>query len=650
MRYYQVLLKEKYCLSVGPLTYLSAMEIIPGTLVKVPFRNKEVAGLLIEEVAPFEAKGYELKEIVSIHDHLLSPAQMSLVKWLADYYAVPLQKAVLVCLPGELWKGTKELRITNYELRIGEKEHVLTGVQREIVEGILQGGSATWLLHGVTGSGKTEIYLQVAKEVLRQGKQVIILVPEIALTPQTSKRFEERFPGQVAILHSGVTVSQKKKLYQEIRERKKNVVLGARSALFAPAHALGLIIIDEEHEQSYHQDQSPRYHAVTVARKLQELTDSILILGSATPSLTSYQDQEQKVVLLPERVHGGFPDIELIDMRNELKAKNYSPLSERLQEAIGEELAQKRQVLLFLNRRGFASTYLCRECGFREMCPHCEISLTVHLSNYHGGFDPEAKLICHYCGFTKQPPSSCPRCSSVALKALGSGTQKIIMELERLFPHARTVRVDADTMTSAASYHEFYQDFLDHKYDIVLGTQMIAKGLHLPKVQLVGVILADLSFHFPEYTAQEKTFQLLTQVSGRAGRMGEKGRVYIQTYDPSYAVLRHVVNHDYAGFRAEELGFRQEYWYPPFCDILRLTVYEKTNQEAKKEAGQLKDLLSREKVARNLIFELLGPTPAWLHRRVGKFGYHLILKVPKGEDILSQLVTFMPKNVMIDRE
>jgi len=649
MFFYQVMLPVKYCLSVGALTYTATIEIPKGSLVKVPFRNKEIFGIVVDEVAPFEPKGYQLKGVLTVFDQVLSHVQLQLAAWIAEYYAVPLQKALQVCLPKEHWKVQKPIKGEKEILSV-DSPHELTKTQADIIQTILAEDNKSWLLHGVTGSGKTEIYLQVAQAMLKKGKQVIILVPEIALTPQTNKRFEERFPGQVAVLHSGVTTSQKKKLFQQIRLGYKNVVLGARSALFAPATNLGLIVIDEEHEQSYHQDQAPRYHAVVVAKKLRELSSCTLILGTATPSLTTNEDPNLTIVNLPLRVQGAVPTIEIVDMRNELKAKNYSPLSERLKEVIGEELAAKRQVLLFLNRRGFASTYLCRECGFREMCAHCEVSLTVHLQPGRPGYDQTAKLICHYCGFSKEPPSNCTKCGSVTLKALGSGTQKIIMEIERLFPEARTVRVDSDTMTSPETYHAFYQDFLDHKYDIVLGTQMIAKGLHLPKVKVVGVILADLSFHFPEYTAQEKTFQLLTQVSGRAGRVGEGGKVLIQTYDPQYPVLKFVVNHDYEGFRKEELGFRQEYWYPPFCDLLRLTIYENTSQEARLAAQKLKELLAQQKIARNLSFELLGPTPSWFHRRVGRFGYHLILKVPKDKDVLSELITFLPKNVAIDRE
>ncbi len=651
--FYQVMLTEKYCLTVGALTYLSTEQIKIGSLVKVPFRNKQVFGIVLGSTSPFVPDGYTLKEIISIHEQVLSSAYIELAYWMADYYVVPLQKALFVCLPKEHWKvprQTKPKPIKSESVKEKVAHLQLTSTQETVVKQILQGQADSWLLHGVTGSGKTEIYLQVLQAVLDMGKQAIVLVPEIALTPQTQRRFEERFPGQLAVLHSGVTVAEKKRLFGQIRKGEKNVVLGARSALFAPVNKLGLIVVDEEHEQSYHQDQSPRYHAVTVARKLRELTGSILLLGSATPNITTYQNPLQKVLSLPSRVQGGMPEVELIDMRDELKAKNFSPISDRLQQVIREELLAKRQILLFLNRRGFASTFLCRECGFREMCPHCEVSLTVHLDTALAGYDPVAKLLCHYCGFTKTPPMQCEQCGSVTLKALGSGTQKILLELEKLFPYARIARVDSDTMTSPQKYHEFYQDFLDHKYDIVLGTQMIAKGLHLPKVQVVGVILADLSFHFPEYSAQEKTFQLLTQVAGRAGRVSEGGRVFIQTYDPQYNVLRHVVKHDYDAFRAEELGFRQEYWYPPFCDLLRLTVYEKTNKLAFKKVEQLKGFLIEQKQARKLEFEVLGPTPAWTHRRVGKYGFNLVIKVPKGKDLLSELVAFLPKDVAIDRE
>ncbi len=662
MNFYHVLLPEKYCLQVGPLTYTSEQEIVPGSMVRVPFRNKELLGLVTEKTAPVTDKDFKVKDIAGIEKLVLSPAQIKTAKWIADYYAVPLLKAAFLFLPKEQWKIPKRINKKNLPIHNSQpspkgplgaihnsSKHTLTAEQTGIVEQMLVGEPQVWLLHGVTGSGKTEIYLRVADAVLKQGKEVIILVPEISLTPQTLFRIEERFPGQVAVIHSGITPAQKRNLYDEIRSGQKKVILGARSALFAPTYNLGLIVVDEEHESSYHQDQSPRYNAVTVARELQKNTGSILILGSATPDVVSFIHPKQSIVSLPSRVASTMPNIELIDMRDELKARNFSPLSERLKAAVEEELHQKKQVMLFLNRRGFATSYLCRECGYREMCPQCEISLTVHLQD-NRGFDPVAKLVCHYCDYVKDPPSSCPKCGGITLKGLGSGTQKIVLEIEKLFPQARTVRVDSDTMTSPEKYRAFYHDFLNHKYDIVLGTQMIAKGLHLPKVNLVGVILADLSFHFPEYTAQEKTFQILTQVAGRAGRGEEQGRVLIQTYDPSYSVLRYVVNHDYEGFRKEELGFRQEFWYPPFCNLLRLTVYRDSSKEAKQAADSIKATLESQKIAQGLEMEILGPTPSWWQRRVGKFGYHLLLKVPKDKDMLSNLMTFLPKDVAIDRE
>lgn len=653
MYFYHVLLPVDFCLKVGALTYTASIEIAPGTLVKLPFRNKASFGIVVEKTLPPTQVDYKILAIEGAYDQLLSAQQIVVAQWMALYYGAPLLKTFLAFLPRDQWKIS---RISQRQLKhlpqveASTENHVLTADQQGIVDQIAKSDPTTWLLHGVTGSGKTEIYLQVAKAVLAQGKQVMILVPEIALTPQTCARFEARFPNQVAILHSGVTTAGRRKLFQEIRSGIKNVVLGARSALFAPAFKLGLIIVDEEHEASYHQEQSPRYHAVAVARELRQKTDSILILGSATPRLTTVVDREQRIVRLPERVNGQMPHIELIDMRNELKARNFSPISQRLQEEIQTELQQQKQVLLFLNRRGFATSYLCRECGKREVCPECDISLTVHLKSSLGGYDPEAKLICHYCGFSKVPPSVCGHCGSVTLKALGSGTQRILMELEQLFPTARIVRVDKDTMTSPEKYYAFYQDVLDHKYDIILGTQMIAKGLHLPKVSLVGVLLADLSFHFPEYTAQEKTFQILTQVAGRAGRSGEQGKVLIQTYDPDYDVLKHVVGQDFEAFKQSELSFRQEFWYPPFCNVIRLTVYDEKVTEAAKKGVKLLEMLEAQKIARNLQYEVLGPAPTWQYRRVGQFAYQVMVKSPLESQTMEHLVTFLPPDVMIDRE
>lgn len=653
MYFYHVLLPVDFCLKVGALTYSASIEIAPGSLVKLPFRNKASFGIVVEKVLPPKNADYKILAIESVYEQLLSTKQIKVARWMADYYGAPLVKTFLAFLPREQWKvGRKSKALVKAMPTVAASGELptLTNDQQTIVNQITNSKPTTWLLHGVTGSGKTEIYLQTAKAVLEAGKQVVILVPEIALTPQTCARFEARFPHQVAILHSGVTAAGRKKLFEEIRTGSKNVVLGARSALFAPTFKLGLIVVDEEHEASYHQEQSPRYHAVTVARELRKQTDSILILGSATPRLTTVVEEDQQTVRLPERVNGLMPTIELIDMRNELKARNFSPISQRLQEEIQHELNAQKQVLLFLNRRGFATSYLCRECGQREVCPECDISLTVHLSPTKPGYDPDAKLICHYCGFTKVPPSVCSHCGSVTLKALGSGTQRILMELEQLYPTARIVRVDKDTMTSPEKYYAFYQDVLDHRYDIILGTQMIAKGLHLPRVSLVGVLLADLSFHFPEYTAQEKTFQILTQVAGRAGRSGEQGKVLIQTYDPDYDVLKHVVQHDFEQFKQSELSFRQEFWYPPFCSVIRLTVYDSKSVDAAKKGQKLLEMLESQKVARGLQYEVLGPAPTWQYRRVGQFAYQVMVKSPLHAQTMEQLVTFLPPDVMIDRE
>jgi primosomal protein N' (replication factor Y) len=651
MYLYHVLLPVDFCMRAGPLTYSSGEKILPGTVVVVPFRDKTMTGLVVAETVPDAQAAYAIKEILEIQALMLGPIQLQAMYWMASFYAVPLLKACFAFLPRIHWKQPKRAYVIEHApLTLHPSDHQLTVEQVAVVDQILAKPDHAWLLHGITGSGKTEIYLSIAERVLSQGKQVMILVPEIALTPQTCARFEARFPEQVAIFHSGITDARRKRLNAEIRAGAKKVVLGARSALFAPAMNLGLIIVDEEHEQSYHQEQAPRYHAVTVARELRRFAHCTLILGSATPRVTTFVHPDQTVLSLPLRVSGKMPTIELVDMRDELKARNYSPFSERLQVAIGEQLAQKKQVLLFLNRRGFATSYLCRDCGKREICPHCDISLTVHLDNHHSGYDPEAKLLCHYCGFTKVPPSQCSYCGSVTLKALGNGTQKIMLELERLFPQARCIRVDSDTMTTPDQYRQFYQDVLAGQYDIILGTQMIAKGLHLPGINLVGVLLADLSFHFPDYTAQEKTFQLLTQVAGRAGRADHVSHVLIQTYDTDYPVLHDVVTHNYQHFLETELSIRQEFWYPPFCDLIQLTLYGDTAAEALRESALLKKLLEEEKLARNLQYEVLGPAPTWLHRRVGKLAYQLVVKAPKNSNLLDHLVTFLPKHVVIDHD
>ena len=509
------------------------------------------------------------------------------------------------------------------------------------------GRPPVFLLFGVTGSGKTEIYLRALAQVIATGKRGICLIPEIALTRQTVERFAGRFPGRVAVLHSGLSLGEQFDEWQWIMEGNCDVVIGPRSALFAPVPSLGLIIIDEEHEWTYKQeDKSPRYHARDVAIKLAQLSDAVVILGSATPDIGSFHKAQQggyQLVELKERItprgYSPLPEVKVVDLREELKAGNTSLLSRPLLAAMKETLAQGQQIILFLNRRGTATFVRCRNCGFVFRCPRCSIALTYH--------SVEKKLICHRCRYSIPVPQSCPQCSRRNLRFLGIGTQKIEEETTHFFPEARLLRWDRDVITSRYAHEELLQNFRDHKADVLIGTQMIAKGLDLPQVTLAGIINADTGLNFPDFRSSERTFQLLCQVAGRAGRGVKAGKVIIQTYSPDNYIIETAARHDYLGFYYKEIDYRRRYNYPPFSQLVRL-VFSHTNEElSKREAEEVYRLLLGEKAREVMVdFNIIGPVPAFAFRARGRYRWQLFLRGPDSSRLLSRLT--LPRGWTID--
>ena len=486
---------------------------------------------------------------------------------------------------------------------------------------------SVFLLHGVTGSGKTEIYLQSLAEVVRLGRKGIVLVPEIALTPQTIERFASRFPQKVAVLHSKLSLGEQFDEWHRIRNGEFDVVIGSRSAIFAPQPELGLIIIDEEHEWTYKQnDKSPHYHARDVAIKLAELTGAVVVLGSATPDVeTFYQAQtgNYHLLRLPERVvpseGASLPHVEIVDMRDELKAGNRSLFSRSLAQAINEAVARREQVILFLNRRGGATFIQCRKCGFVFRCRRCEVALTHHIA--------EDILTCHRCNYKEPVPQVCPNCSSRQMKFLGTGTQKLEQEVSYTFPRAGRLRWDSDATKRKSSHEEILNRFRNREAEILIGTQMVAKGLDIPSVTLVGVISADTSLNLPDLRAGERTFQLLSQVAGRAGRGTLGGQVIIQTFSPEHYAIQAAARHDYASFYEQEVAYRRQLHNPPFTR-LALLVYSHTNDAlCQREAERMKGLLIEERDARGIgDLSVIGPAPAYVHRLRGRFRWQLILR------------------------
>ena len=460
---------------------------------------------------------------------------------------------------------------------------------------------STFLLHGVTGSGKTEIYLQALEHALEQGKGAIVLVPEISLTPQTVERFKARFSSGklqtlVAVLHSHLSAGERHDEWHKIRQGRARIVIGARSAIFAPVEPLGLIIVDEEHEHSYKQEEAPRYHARDVAIMRGQMENAVVVLGSATPSLESYYNcKKGKYTLLelPERVDDQkMPHVRVVDMRqaaSRQRGKEGIPIfSPQLKEAITQRLERGEQTILFLNRRGYSTSLQCPKCGEIVQCPNCSLALTFHRQ--------EQKLCCHICGHVAPVPSVCPnvKCKNPAIRFAGTGTQRVEETLAKLFPQARIKRMDADTMKRKDDYRKVLGDFRTGKTDILVGTQMIAKGLHFPNVTLVGIIYADLALHQPDFRAGERTFQLLTQVAGRAGRGDVEGEVFVQAFAPFHPAIQYARRHDFTGFYEQEIEFREQLKYPPVSRVALLTLKGRNEDKVKFSAEHLKRELEKE--------------------------------------------------------
>ena len=495
-----------------------------------------------------------------------------------------------------------------------------------------------FLLHGVTGSGKTEIYLRALAEVVSRGKRGICLVPEIALTAQTIERFASRFPGRVAVLHSGLSMGEQYDEWHRINNDSCDVVVGPRSALFAPQRNLGLVIVDEEHEWTYKQsDKSPRYHARDVAIQLAKLSGAVVVLGSATPDVGSFYQCRRgryRLIQLQERITPrGFsplPEVELVDLKEELKAGNRSLFSRTLGRAISETLSKREQVILFLNRRGAATFVECGKCGFVMVCRRCSSPLAYHAASKN--------LLCHHCHYATVLPGSCPQCFSPRLRLLGVGTQRVEMDVERLFPNARILRWDRDVISNPRAHQEILDKFRSGEANVLIGTQMVAKGLDFPNVTLAGVISADTGLNIPDFRAGERTFQLLCQVAGRAGRGLLAGRVIIQTYCPEHYAIQAAAKHDFHAFYAKEIEYRRQFGYPPFSNLVRL-VFSHTNAvSCQEEAERVSQLIKTEIDRRGIPdLRLIGPSPAFISRLRGRYHWQIVLCGSEPADILSAL-------------
>lgn len=637
MKYYEILPLTITGPAEQVFTYESAEPLALGALVSVPLRNRKIRGLVTGEVVKPKFKTRPVGKILS-EEPVLTEIQIKLARQISEYYLTPLGDTIAAILSFDFGKKRrlpKNLQPLIYNLKPNLK---LTVDQKKIFDEIKVAKPASkHLVFGVTGSGKTEIYLQLVAEALKKGQTAIVLVPEISLTPQTMDRFQERFGDTVAVWHSHLLETEKFATWQQIISGQKKIVLGARSAIFAPLPNLGYIIIDEEHESSYKQDQTPRYETGQVAEWLTDLSGAKLVLGSATPKIETFYKTETGLydlhTLSKRIVQDSMPPVKVVDLADEYKKGNKSIFSDDLYEATAAALKDKKQVLLFVNRRGAATFIVCRDCGHVMECPNCEIPLTYHPS--------EGELLsCHHCGYDAKVPIVCPNCKSHAIRYFGLGTQKVETEATKMFPKARLARMDRDTTKKRGSHAEIYRGFARNDFDILIGTQLIAKGWDLPNVSVVGVVSADTMLNLPDFKSGEKTFSLLTQVSGRTGRGYHPGRVVVQTYAPeNYAILS-AAKHDYMEFYRREIKERQKYNFPPFASLIKLTFTAKNEKTAVETAAEMRKLLSAVESESVLI---LGPNPAFIPKMYGNYREQIIIKILKSSEI-KKVKEFLAKN------
>ncbi len=632
--------------------YLTPIESVFRTMLPKPSRGDsekrktEKAVALSDKFKPVDLEGFTGRQVKQreVLEFLLANGVESLAKLTREH---GFSRSSIKALEDKGFVVIKERVVTRDPLAeveyVESKPLTLNPEQAEVLERVQQSAKAIEaggkvkpiLLYGVTGSGKTEVYLQAIQKAIDEGKGAIVLVPEIALTPQTADRFKKRFAkikDQVAILHSNLSEGERHDEWRKVLEQKARIVIGARSAIFSPVANLGLIVVDEEHENSYKQDISPRYQARDIAVVRGHLEKCPVLLGSATPSLETWnnaQNDKYELTRMSQRIDDRkMPLIRIIDMRQEARKTQSGPtiLSHKLRQAMEERLANGEQTILFLNRRGFAKNILCPECGYVANCRHCSTTMTLHRK--------EDRLICHICGFSQLPPRSCPECSSKSIVNAGYGTERVEEVLRQVFDRARITRVDTDAMRRKNQLRDTLSEFRAKKIDILIGTQMIAKGLHFPNVTLVGILNADVGLHIPDIRAGERTFQLLTQVAGRAGRGELEGEVVVQTYTPHHPSIQFARHHDFEGFAEQELQMRRQFGHPPYLHLVLITARSVHQQRAE---FSLKTLHAR--LAKGLPedMRLTEPLPSPLVKSHDQWRYQVILKATSARKLAAHV-------------
>ena len=620
-----------------PLTYLAPIDgrvVARGQPVHVSLGRRKARGVVVGPVTTELPPGIKIKPITDLDDERppVPAVYMDWLEWLAKYYIFPLGMIVPTVYP-PLSRRTKRAPRKSAAVRDFDQRSApptLTTEQTNAIRDIeAKPGFGVHLLFGVTGSGKTEVYLHLLEDIIAGGKQCLVLVPEIALTPQVIERFSRRFPGQVAVLHSGLTPREKTTQWWNVVDGGRKILIGARSALFCPMPHLGLIILDEEHEPSYKQDEQLKYHARDAAIVLAKNLNVPIVLGSATPSLETWANVtagKYHCHRLAERVNARpLPTLQVVDLRETLAKRRDEPsslpfwMSDELHHEMEHVFAKNEQAALFLNRRGLAQTAQCRACGFKVECPNCSVALTLHHRSH---------LVCHYCDYSERLREICPDCKASPLEALGLGTERLEEDMRTLFPDARLARADRDEVQSREDLERLIDDVEQHRVNLLIGTQMIAKGLDFPKLNLVGLVLADLGFHWPDFRASERSYQLLTQVSGRSGRQ-TPGRVVIQTYDPDHPSIRFATAGTFGDFAEFELTERRELNYPP---CWRMAMFRITSADAARGEDVAEQLVRRAVAAREHYasfadaVQILGPAPAPLHKLRNKYRYQVIVK------------------------
>ncbi len=628
--------------------------LVPGHLVRVPLGSRTSAGVVVAIGVPAPAIGLRNIDALADPTPVLHAHQLELARWVAQTYRCALADAVRAMVPpGVVRRARTPVRTRQRARRIpaelalieddavrGAEATFAQGSALDAIERSLAGGGAPFLLHGVTGSGKTEVYLRAAATALERGRGVIVLVPEIALTTQVVARFVARFGERVALLHSALSEGERLDEWRRVLAGEADLVVGSRSALFAPLAHPGLIVVDEEQEPSYKQESDPRYHAVDAALALGRIAGATVILGSATPRVTTWHAArlgELTPVDLPERVSDlALPPTTIVDLRLELKAGNRSTLSRALRLALERTIAKGEQAILYLNRRGFATAVLCRDCGYVVACPACEIPFAYHA---------DATLLCHRCGRHGAVPERCPQCGGERIRHLGVGTQRVEEDVRAAVPSARILRLDRDAVRRKGAHAAAFELMRSGRAQVIVGTQMVAKGFDLPGVTLVGVVNADTLLNLPDHTAAERTFQLLTQVLGRSGRSSRGGRGILQTYLPDHYAVRAAAAHDYDTFAEAELAARRRFGHPPFGRLVLLQTAARQQATVERRADALAAALRE--VAHDDA-EVLGPAPAFAAKKAGAHRAQVVLRGARPEAVLDRLAVGPQWSIDVD--